>query len=115
MSVVRVGHILASAAEAGFEVGVVDGRVRVRRVRMERLHEAPARDDEAWRAPLRALDPSLVQRVLTLDVRAAIASLDDDAAREDFEERAAILEHEAGVPRAMAERVAWCWSKGGER
>ncbi|MFO0562349.1 MAG: hypothetical protein U0269_30315 [Polyangiales bacterium] len=114
MSVVVIGHILASAAEAGFEVGVIDGRVRVRRVRVERPHEAPARADEAWRAPLRALDPSLVQRVLVLDVRAAIAVL-DDAAREDFEERSAILEHDAGIPRALAERVAWCWSKGGER
>ncbi|MFO0562415.1 MAG: hypothetical protein U0269_30645 [Polyangiales bacterium] len=114
MSVVAIGHILASAAEAGFEVGVIDGRVRVRRVRIERPHEAPARADEAWRAPLRAIDPCVVERVLALDVRAAIASL-DDAAREDFEERAAILEHEAGVPRAMAERVAWCWAKGGAR
>lgn len=45
-------------------------------------------------------------RVTDASLREAIASLDEDA-REFFEERAGILEYEAGYPRPQAERLAW--------
>jgi hypothetical protein len=61
-----------------------------------------------WRSELRALDPRNLARLLVVDVAVAIEGLDEDV-REAFEERAAILEHEAGVERSLAERVAWCW------
>lgn len=106
MSFRRVGHALASAAQDGYRVGVVDGRVRVRRVCSEGAdgRAAPA----MWRSELRALDPRNLARLLVVDVAVAIEGLDEDV-REAFEERAAILEHEAGVERSLAERVAWCW------
>lgn len=114
MSLSRIGHILASAAEVGYRVGVVDGRVRVRRMSPDGSREGAPIDGEAWRAPLRSLDPNELQRVLVANVSAELTML-DDAERDAFEERAAILEHDAGLPRELAERVAWCWSRGGDR
>ena len=65
-------------------------------------------DGGGWRAELRALDPRAVESVLLLHVAWEIERFDDDT-REAFEERAAIVEHDAGLPRDLAERVAWCW------
>lgn len=41
-----------------------------------------------------------------LGLRCLVDALDDDA-REFFEERAGILEYEAGLPRQAAEGLAW--------
>ncbi len=110
MSAQRIGHCLASAASTGYRVGIVDGRVRVRRTAEQALEGRPAADNDAWRAPLRSIAPREVELVLVEDISFAVARLDADT-REAFEERAAILEYEAGLPREIAERVALCWSR----
>jgi hypothetical protein len=110
-SLARIGHCLASAAQAGFRVGVVDGRVRVRRVGGEPTEGRSAGEEAGWRAALRTLDPREVERVLVANVATELDGVDDDL-RDAFEERAAIVEHDAGVPRELAERVAWCWCAG---
>lgn len=40
------------------------------------------------------------------DVARQVSQLDDEAAREDFEERAAVFEYDGGLPRREAERLA---------
>jgi hypothetical protein len=51
-------------------------------------------------------------RCLDLGLRAKVEQLDTDP-RYGFEERAAILEFDAGLPRAAAEKAAWeqCWAE----
>lgn len=102
----RVAQCLATAAQDGYRVAIVEGRVRVRRVTSEGREGRSL--DRAWRAELRVLDPVAVARVLAVDVAHEVARF-DEIAREAFEERAAIAEHDGGLPRDLAERAAWCW------
>ena len=108
MSDAAIGHALAEAHAAGWEVSVRDGRVRVRRVH-GRAHSAGA---ASWRAVVRERAGD-VARVLTGDVGAWVSGA-SARAREAWEERAAILEFDAGIERQRAERIAWCWRESGE-
>lgn len=108
----RVAHCLARAAHDGYRVGIVDGRVRVRRAASDGREGRSVADQSVWRAELRTLDPAVVATVLEVDVAVEVAAFDDDT-REAFEERAAIIEHDARLERDLAERVAWCWCSEG--
>lgn len=48
--------------------------------------------------------------LLTTPLGALVARLDDDE-REAWSERAAILEHDAGLPRDLADRAAAWWAR----
>ncbi|MDP3274739.1 MAG: hypothetical protein Q8Q09_06045 [Deltaproteobacteria bacterium] len=94
----ELGHALADAWAEGWEVSLQGDRLRVR----PRSPSTEPRGSEGpWRAFLRthALD--------------AIAELCGPCSAPqgdlDWEERAAILEHDAGLSRVLAERVAWLW------
>ena len=110
MSVDRVGHALAAAAAAGWEVAVHNGRIRVRRVKLAGAVEARAGTGEAWRGEVRALCPIELAAVLAADLEVELEAM-SEAQRDAWRERAAVLEFDAGVARSVAERVAWCWTR----
>ncbi len=108
MSDAAIGHALAEAHATGWEVSVRDGRVRVRRA------DGRAQSEGAmgWRAVVRERAGD-VARVLEGEVR-EWASGASASEREAWDERAAILEFDAGIERQRAERIAWCWRESGE-
>lgn len=108
MSDAAIGHALAEAHAAGWEVSVRDGRVRVRRAD-GRAQSAGA---TGWRDVVRERAGD-VARVLEGDVRAWVSGA-SASVREAWDERAAILEFDAGIKRQRAERIAWCWRESGE-
>ncbi len=117
MSVDRVGHALAAAAAAGWEVAVHNGRIRVRRFARAGAVEARAGTvearagaGEAWRGEVRALCPIELAAVLAADLEVELEAM-SEAQRDAWRERAAVLEFDAGVARSVAERVAWCWTR----